>query len=73
MAVPKLKVSCNTSTVYVVDIKKNQTQTDITNSIFCKYYTEMRIICYSFLKMGTSCTGANAIFIHSGRILEGKT
>lgn len=75
-----MKVSCNTSTFYKVDTKEIKlrptSQTLFSASIIpkCVSFVTHFIRWGHILQVQTlTFTGADAIFIHSGRILEGKT
>lgn len=82
MAVPKLKVSCNISTVYIVDTKEIKLRPTSQTLFFASIIPNCVSFVTHFIRWGQvlpvqtstlTFTGADAIFIHSGRILEGKT
>lgn len=80
MEVPKLKVSCKTSTVYIVDTKEIKLRPTSQTLFFASIIPKCVSFVTHFIRWGhvlpvqtLTFTGADAIFIHSGRILEGKT
>lgn len=79
MAVPNLKVYCNTSTVYIVDTKEIKLRPTSQTLFFASIIPKCVSFVTHLIRWGQvlpvltlTFTGADALFIHSGCILEGK-
>lgn len=74
MEVPKLKVSCNTSTVYKVDTKEIKLRPTSQTLFFACIIPKCVSFVTNFIRWGQvlpmqtlTFTGADAIFVHSRR------